>query len=81
MKLMGDMKTGALIELYPTTFRPIWMRFGARVSKTLCQNGNPWVQVWHGVLLTRAQSHPIGEFGEISFQIVSTIFVVLHFSS
>src|SRR5712671_6364723 len=27
-----------------TKFRPIWMRFGARVSKTPCQNRNPWVQ-------------------------------------
>src|SRR5712672_4468532 len=26
-----------------TKFRPIWMRFGARVSKTPCQTRNPWV--------------------------------------
>jgi len=37
-----------------TKFRPIWMRFGARVSKTPCQTLYPWVSVWHGVLLTRA---------------------------
>src|SRR5882757_6097568 len=28
-----------------TKFRPIWMRFGARVSKTPCQTLYPWVLV------------------------------------
>src|SRR5712671_5160707 len=28
-----------------TKFRPIWMRFGARVSKTPCQTLYPWVSV------------------------------------
>src|SRR5712671_4045221 len=27
-----------------TKFQQIWMRFGARISKTPCQNQNPWVQ-------------------------------------
>src|SRR5712671_780431 len=38
-----------LVHIYlsyiSTKFQQIWMRFGARVSKTPCQNRNPWVQV------------------------------------
>src|SRR5712671_2149868 len=37
-----------LVRIYlsyiSTKFQQIWMRFGAHVSKTLCQNRNPWVQ-------------------------------------
>ena len=38
-----------LVRIYlsyiSTKFRPIWMRFGARVSKTPCQTLYPWVSV------------------------------------
>src|SRR5712671_6763296 len=68
-----------------TKFRPIWMRFGARVSKTPCQNRNPWVQgLARCFAYTCTKSHPnrskfggdIVQIGAHQFSLSSINFVI-----
>jgi len=52
-----------LVRMYlsyiSTKFRPIWMRFGARISKTPCQTLYPWVSVLARCFAyTCTKSHP-----------------------
>ena len=68
-----------------TKFRPIWMRFGARVSKTPCQTLYPWVSVLARCFAYACtKSHPnrskfggnIAQIGAHQFSLSSINFVI-----
>src|SRR5712671_5832787 len=71
-----------LIRVLPPT---IWMRFGTRVSKTPCQNRNPWVQgLARCFAYACTKSHPnrskfggdIAQIGAHQFSLSSINFVI-----